>query len=68
MIIPLVFGVVLSDGCGPRVVTAAGYSDDERRLLLEFQGKLEEIMRGQLARLRGDDATPGGARSGGGGG
>jgi hypothetical protein len=36
--------------------TAAGYSDDELRLLLEFQGKLEEIMRGQLARLRGDDA------------
>jgi hypothetical protein len=38
--------------------TAAGYSDDELRLLLEFQGKLEEIMRGQLARLRGDDTTP----------
>ena len=34
--------------------TAAGYSDDELRLLLEFQGKLEEIMRAQLARLRGD--------------
>jgi len=33
--------------------TAADYSDDELRLLLEFQGKLEEIMRGQLARLRG---------------
>jgi DNA-binding MarR family transcriptional regulator len=33
--------------------TAAGYTDDELRLLLEFQGKLEEIMRGQLARLRG---------------
>jgi DNA-binding HxlR family transcriptional regulator len=38
--------------------TAAGYSDDELRLLLEFQGKLEEIMRGQLARLRGQDVTP----------
>ena len=38
--------------------TAAGYSDDELRLLLEFQGKLEEIMRSQLARLRGDDGTP----------
>jgi len=37
--------------------TAADYSDHELRLLLEFQGKLEEIMRGQLARLRGDDAT-----------
>jgi DNA-binding HxlR family transcriptional regulator len=35
--------------------TAAEYSDDELRLLLEFQGKLEEIMRGQLARLRGED-------------
>jgi DNA-binding HxlR family transcriptional regulator len=38
--------------------TAASYSDDELRLLLEFQGKLEEIMRGQLARLRGGDVTP----------
>ena len=38
--------------------TAAGYSDDELRLLLEFQGKLEEIMRSQLARLRGDDGGP----------
>jgi DNA-binding HxlR family transcriptional regulator len=37
--------------------TAAEYSDDELRLLLEFQGKLEEIMRGQLARLRGEDST-----------
>ena len=35
--------------------TAADYSDDELRLLLEFQGKLEEIMRAQLARLRGGD-------------
>jgi DNA-binding HxlR family transcriptional regulator len=34
--------------------TAAEYSDDELRLLLEFQGKVEEIMRGQLARLRGE--------------
>src|ERR1700727_595831 len=32
--------------------TAADYSDDELRLLLEFQGELEEIMRSQLARLR----------------
>ena len=38
--------------------TAASYSDDELRLLLEFQGKLEEVMRGQLARLRGGHATP----------
>ena len=39
--------------------TAADYSDDELRLLLEFQGKLEEIMRSQLARLRGDgEASP----------
>ena len=35
--------------------TAAAYSDDELRLLLEFQGKLEQIMRAQLARLRGGD-------------
>ena len=34
--------------------TAAEYSDDELRLLLEFQGKVEDIMRGQLARLRGE--------------
>ena len=33
--------------------TAAEYSDDELRLLLEFQDKVEKIMRGQLARLRG---------------
>jgi DNA-binding HxlR family transcriptional regulator len=36
--------------------TAAEYSDDELRLLLEFQGKLEKIMREQLARLRGEDS------------
>ena len=35
--------------------TAAGYSDEDLRLLLEFQRKLEDIMRGQLARLRGGD-------------
>ena len=34
--------------------TAASYSDEELRLLLEFQRKLEDIVRGQLARLRGD--------------
>ncbi|HTX28274.1 MAG TPA: MarR family transcriptional regulator [Streptosporangiaceae bacterium] len=38
--------------------TAATYSDDELRLLLEFQARLEEIIRGQLARLRGDAMTP----------
>ncbi len=37
--------------------TAAEYSDDELRLLLEFQGKVEEIMRAQLARLRGGDGS-----------
>src|SRR3984957_20615376 len=35
--------------------TAGGDSDDELRLLLEFQDKVETIMRGQLARLRGAD-------------
>jgi DNA-binding MarR family transcriptional regulator len=35
---------------------AAGYSDDELRLLLDFQGRVEEIMREQLARLRGEGA------------
>ena len=34
--------------------TAAGYSDEELRLLLEFQRKLVDIVRGQLARLRSD--------------
>ena len=35
--------------------TAAGYSDEDLRLLLEFQRKVEDIIRGQLARLRGGD-------------
>jgi DNA-binding MarR family transcriptional regulator len=34
--------------------TAAGYSDEELQLLLEFQRKLEGIVREQLTRLRGD--------------
>ena len=34
--------------------TAASYTDEELRLLLEFQGRLEDIVRGQLARLRDD--------------
>jgi DNA-binding MarR family transcriptional regulator len=39
---------------------AAGYSDIELRLLLEFQRRVEEIVREQLARLRGDGAdSPG---------
>lgn len=37
--------------------TAAAYSDDELRLLLDFQGRLEEVMRGQLARLRSESAA-----------
>jgi DNA-binding MarR family transcriptional regulator len=36
---------------------AASYSDDELRLLLEFQGRVEEIMRGQLARLRDEEGS-----------
>jgi DNA-binding HxlR family transcriptional regulator len=40
------------------LATAAEYSDDELRLLLEFQGKVEQVMRGQLSRLRGDGGTP----------
>ena len=43
--------------------TAAGYSDDELRLLLEFQRRLEEIVRDQLARLRGEGDGSGGAGS-----
>lgn len=38
--------------------TAADYSDDELRLLLEFQGKVEEVIRRQLARLRSDGEAP----------
>jgi DNA-binding HxlR family transcriptional regulator len=38
--------------------TAADYSDDELRLLLEFQGKVEEVIRSQLARLRSDGEAP----------
>jgi DNA-binding MarR family transcriptional regulator len=38
---------------------AADYSDDELRLLLDFQRRLEEIMRGQLARLRGEGGAQG---------
>jgi DNA-binding transcriptional ArsR family regulator len=44
--------------------TAASYSDSELRLLLEFQGKVQDIMLGQLARLRGDldqRGVPGGS-------
>ena len=37
--------------------TAAGYSDEELHLLLEFQLQVAEIMRGQLARLRGEQAA-----------
>jgi DNA-binding transcriptional ArsR family regulator len=33
---------------------AAGYSDEELRLLLDFQQRFEGIVRDQLARLRGD--------------
>ena len=33
---------------------AAGYSDEELRLLLDFQRRFEDIVRDQLARLRGD--------------
>ena len=33
---------------------AAGYSDEDLRLLLDFQRKLEQIVRDQLARLRGE--------------
>ena len=33
---------------------AAGYSDEELRLLLGFQRRFEDIVRGQLGRLRGD--------------
>jgi DNA-binding MarR family transcriptional regulator len=34
--------------------SAASYSDEELRLLLDFQRRFQDIVRGQLARLRGD--------------
>ena len=43
--------------------TAAGYSDEELRLLLEFQRRFEEIVRDQLARLRGEGDESGRAGS-----
>jgi DNA-binding MarR family transcriptional regulator len=47
--------------------TAASYTDDELELLLDFQRRLETIVRGQLARLRGDaggDLEHGGSSGG----
>ena len=38
---------------------AAGYSDEDLRLLLDFQRKLEQIVRDQLARLRGEVSSGG---------
>jgi DNA-binding transcriptional ArsR family regulator len=38
---------------------AAGYSDEDLRLLLDFQLKLEQIVRDQLARLRGEVSSGG---------
>lgn len=38
---------------------AAGYSDEDLRLLLDFQLKLEQIVRDQLARLRGELSSGG---------
>jgi DNA-binding HxlR family transcriptional regulator len=37
---------------------AADYSDDELRLLLDFQGRLQGIFQEQLARLRGETGAP----------
>jgi DNA-binding MarR family transcriptional regulator len=36
---------------------AASYSDQDLRLLLDFQRRFEDIVRGQLARLRGDQES-----------
>src|SRR5215467_5324103 len=38
---------------------AAGYSDEDLRLLLDFQLKVEQIVRDQLARLRGEVGSGG---------
>jgi DNA-binding MarR family transcriptional regulator len=38
---------------------AAGYSDDELRLILGFQRQVEEIMRDQLAQMRGEGSGQG---------
>src|SRR2546429_1915293 len=48
---------------GPLVMAwreaAAGYSDEDLRLLLDFQRRLEQIVRDQLARLRGEVSSGG---------
>ena len=61
VIVSLKFGPGLSEigpTFGPLVQAwreaAASYSDQELRLLLEFQERLADIIRSQLARLRGD--------------
>ena len=59
-------GRELTEG-GGGVLAAGAVQHPGEHLRTGGQGKLEEIMRGQLARLRGDDAAPG-AGSGGGGG
>lgn len=37
---------------------AAGYTDEQLSLLLQFQGEMEEIMRGRLIELRGEPRPP----------
>jgi DNA-binding HxlR family transcriptional regulator len=44
--------------------TAAAYSDSELRLLLDFQRRLQDTVRGQLARLRGEEPNLPGAGPG----
>jgi DNA-binding MarR family transcriptional regulator len=48
--IPRTFGPLVTAWRG----TASRYSDDDLRLILEFQLQVEQIMRDQLARLRGE--------------
>jgi DNA-binding MarR family transcriptional regulator len=43
---------------------AARYSDDELRLIVDFYGRMEQVFRDHLVRLRDDQAAPGRPRGG----
>jgi DNA-binding MarR family transcriptional regulator len=51
--VPRTFGPLVKAWRG----AAARYSDDDLRLILEFQRQVEQIMRDQLDRLRGEAAA-----------
>jgi DNA-binding MarR family transcriptional regulator len=59
--IPRTFGPLIKAWRG----TASRYSDDDLRLILEFQRQVEQIMRDQLTRLRGKGGEGGEGDAGG---